>query len=50
MPPLGETQVRPLRDGSRIAADQAYGTALCHCEQLSRGEVRAACRRFLISR
>ena len=43
MPALGEYQVRPLRDADRIAADPAYGTALCHCEQVSRGEVRDAC-------
>jgi len=43
MPPLGERQVRPMRDPDRIAADPAYGTALCHCEQVSRGEVRDAC-------
>ena len=44
MPPLGESQVRPMRDAARIADDPAYGTALCHCEQVSRGEVRDACR------
>jgi glycerol-3-phosphate dehydrogenase len=44
MPPLGESQLRPMRDAVRIAADPAYGTALCHCEQVSRGEVRDACR------
>jgi glycerol-3-phosphate dehydrogenase len=44
MPPLGEFQVRPMRDAARIAADPEYGTALCHCEQVSRGEVRDACR------
>ena len=44
MPPLGESQLRPMRDAARIAADPAYGTALCHCEQVSRGEVRDACR------
>ena len=43
MPPLGASQVRPLQDPGRIAADPAYGTALCHCEQVSRGEVRDAC-------
>jgi glycerol-3-phosphate dehydrogenase len=43
MPPLGERQVRPMRDPVRIAADPTYGTALCHCEQVSRGEVRDAC-------
>jgi glycerol-3-phosphate dehydrogenase len=44
MPPLGESQVRPMRDTGRIAVDPEYGTALCHCEQVSRGEVRDACR------
>jgi glycerol-3-phosphate dehydrogenase len=43
MPPLGASQVRPLQDPVRIAADPAYGTPLCHCEQVSRGEVRDAC-------
>jgi len=43
MPPLGESQVRPLQDPDRIASDPAYGTPLCHCEQVSRGEVRDAC-------
>jgi len=43
MPPLGESQVRPLADPGAIAADPAYGTAICHCEQVSRGEVRDAC-------
>jgi glycerol-3-phosphate dehydrogenase len=43
MPPLGEGQLRPLRDPIRIDSDPAYGTALCHCEQVSRGEVRDAC-------
>ena len=43
MPPLGERQLRPLHDPARIAADPEYGTALFHCEQVSRGEVRDAC-------
>jgi glycerol-3-phosphate dehydrogenase len=43
VPPLGESQVRPMGDPVAIAADPAYGTALCHCEQVSRGEVRDAC-------
>jgi glycerol-3-phosphate dehydrogenase len=43
LPPLGETQVRPLGDSARIQIDPAYGTAICHCEQVSRGEVRDAC-------
>ena len=32
-----------MGDPVAIAADPAYGTALCHCEQVSRGEVRDAC-------
>jgi glycerol-3-phosphate dehydrogenase len=44
LPPLGELQVRPLGDPARILNDPAYGTAICHCEQVSRGEVRDACR------
>ena len=43
VPPLGEAQTRPLQDPVAIAGDPAYGTALCHCEQVSRGEVRDAC-------
>ena len=43
MPPLGERQIRPLSDPNRIDSDPAYGTAICHCEQVSRGEVRDAC-------
>lgn len=44
MPPLGEYQVRPLGDPVRIRIDPAYGNAICHCEQVSRGEVSDACR------
>ena len=43
MPPLGELQLRPMMDQDRIDADPLYGCALCHCEQVSRGEVRDAC-------
>jgi glycerol-3-phosphate dehydrogenase len=43
MPPLGErTQTRPHADAARIAADPAYGTVVCHCERVSRGELRDA--------
>ena len=43
MPPLGEHQIRPMMDNALIQRDPLYGTALCHCEQVSRGEVRDAC-------
>jgi len=43
MPPLGERQQRPYLDAVRIAEDPAYGEVLCHCERVTRGEVRDAC-------
>lgn len=42
MPPLGETQLRPYQDATRIAEDPAYGHVLCHCELVSAGELRDA--------
>ena len=42
-PPLGESQMRPSRSPAAIAADPSYGMVICHCEQVSRGEVRDAC-------
>jgi glycerol-3-phosphate dehydrogenase len=42
MPMLGEAFVRPYQDGERVAADGEYGRIVCHCERVSRGEVRDA--------
>ncbi len=42
MPYLGEAGVRPYQDAGRIAADPAYGEIVCHCERVTRGEVRDA--------
>jgi len=42
MPYLGEAGVRPYRDAARIAADPAYGQIVCHCERVTRGEIRDA--------
>jgi glycerol-3-phosphate dehydrogenase len=42
MPYIGETGVRPYRDTARIAADPAYGQIVCHCERVTRGEIRDA--------
>jgi glycerol-3-phosphate dehydrogenase len=42
MPYIGETQPRPYQDAGRIAADPAYGEIVCHCERVSRGEIRDA--------
>ncbi len=42
MPGLGEAGIRPYQDAARIAADPAYGEIACHCERVSRGEIRDA--------
>ena len=42
MPYLGEAGSRPSQDAERIAADPAYGEIACHCERVSRGEIRDA--------
>ncbi len=42
MPYLGESGPRPYRDPERIAGDPAYGEIVCHCERVTRGEIRDA--------
>jgi glycerol-3-phosphate dehydrogenase len=42
MPPIGEAGPRPYQDAALIAADPAYGEIVCHCERVSRGEIRDA--------
>jgi len=42
MPYLGESGRRPYQDPERIAADPAYGEIVCHCERVTRGEIRDA--------
>ncbi|HEY3647308.1 MAG TPA: NAD(P)/FAD-dependent oxidoreductase [Streptosporangiaceae bacterium] len=42
MPYIGEAGVRPYQDAAAIAADPAYGQVVCHCERVSRGEIRDA--------
>jgi glycerol-3-phosphate dehydrogenase len=42
MPYIGEAGMRPYRDAARIAADPAYGQVICHCERVTRGEIRDA--------
>jgi glycerol-3-phosphate dehydrogenase len=42
MPNLGEAFPRPYQQPERIAADPEYGTLVCHCERVSRGEIRDA--------
>ncbi len=42
MPCLAESGRRPYQDPDRIAADPAYGEIVCHCERVTRGEIRDA--------
>jgi glycerol-3-phosphate dehydrogenase len=42
MPYIGEASRRPYQDADRIAADPAYGQIVCHCERVTRGEIRDA--------
>lgn len=42
MPSIGEAQLRPYADPARIAADPEYGTIVCFCERVTRGEIRDA--------
>src|SRR5690242_4809046 len=42
MPYLGEAGPRPYQEAERIAADPAYGEIACHCERVTRGEIRDA--------
>jgi glycerol-3-phosphate dehydrogenase len=42
MPNIGEALPRPYQDPARIAADPEYGRIVCHCERVTRGEIRDA--------
>lgn len=42
MPNLGESGERPYRSPAAIAGDPAYGAIVCHCERVTRGEIRDA--------
>ncbi|MEV0093859.1 FAD-dependent oxidoreductase [Streptomyces sp. NPDC050738] len=42
MPNLGEAFPRPYENAELIASDPEYGVLVCHCEQVSRGEIRDA--------
>jgi glycerol-3-phosphate dehydrogenase len=42
VPHLGEAGRRPCQDAAQIAADPAYGEITCHCERVTRGEIRDA--------
>lgn len=42
MPNLGDAHPRPHQSAQLVAADPEYGTFVCHCERVSRGEIRDA--------
>ncbi len=42
MPYIGQAGPRPYQDARRIAADPDYGRIACHCERVTRGEIRDA--------
>jgi glycerol-3-phosphate dehydrogenase len=42
MAPLGEQQRRRYLDAEAIERDPEYGQIVCHCERVTRGEVRDA--------
>ncbi|AYN38278.1 FAD/NAD(P)-binding oxidoreductase [Streptomyces dangxiongensis] len=42
MPQLGEAFPRPYQRADLIAEDPEYGILVCHCERVSRGEIRDA--------
>ncbi|MFJ3583191.1 FAD-dependent oxidoreductase [Streptomyces sp. NPDC090127] len=42
MPNLGEAFPRPYRDAELIGRDPAFGSVVCHCERVTRGEIRDA--------
>jgi glycerol-3-phosphate dehydrogenase len=42
MPYIGEAGTRPYQDARLIAADPDYGQIVCHCERVTRGEIRDA--------
>ncbi|MFE1337103.1 FAD-dependent oxidoreductase [Streptomyces sp. NPDC058733] len=42
MPDLGAAGPRPCERADLVAADPAYGTLVCPCERVSRGEIRDA--------
>ncbi len=42
MAPLGHNQIRPYQDDDLIHSDPEYGTMVCFCERVSRGELRDA--------
>lgn len=40
MPPIGEAQRRPYEDATMIEQDPEYGSIVCFCERVTKGEIR----------
>ncbi len=50
MPNIGEAFTRPYQDAAAIARDPEYGRIVCHCERVTRGEIRDAARATIPAR
>jgi glycerol-3-phosphate dehydrogenase len=44
MPNIGEMTARPYQSDAAIAANPDYGRIICHCEQVTLGEIKDALR------
>lgn len=42
MPPIGEKMTRPYASAEAIESDPQYGSIVCFCERVTRGEIRDA--------
>ncbi|MBI5933021.1 MAG: FAD-dependent oxidoreductase [Chloroflexi bacterium] len=42
LPSIGQAQIRPHQDAEALARDPSYAEMVCHCERVSRGELRDA--------
>ncbi len=42
LPSIGQEQTRPHQDAEMLARDPSYAEMVCHCERVSRGELRDA--------
>ena len=42
LPSIGQAQTRPHQDAETIRRDPSYAEMVCHCERVSRGELRDA--------
>jgi glycerol-3-phosphate dehydrogenase len=50
MPNIGEAFERPYQAAAAIARDPDYGRIICHCERVTRGEIRDACQALIPAR